>query len=199
MDRPPQVADTQGDVEDGTKIVLFGGSFNPPHVAHLLAGAFLLATRDCALWLMPCARHPFGKRLAPFSDRTEMCRLLATDLGPRASVCTIEAELEGDGRTIDTVRELLRRFPGYRFRLALGADVLHERHQWKEWDELVRLASPIFFGREGYEPPAGFEVEITLPRISSTEIRRRLAAGEPVDRLVPRNVLRYIRERGLYR
>jgi len=186
-------------VQTTSEVVLFGGSFNPPTVAHLLAGAYLLATRDCVLWLMPCASHPFGKPLTAFAERRAMCELLAEELGPRAAVTTIEEELGGEGRTIDTVRALRQRFPQTAFCLLLGADVLYERHQWKQWDELCHLAPPILLGRSGYAPPPGFEVEISLPPISSTEVRRLLATGEPVDRLVPWRVLRYIRKRGLYR
>lgn len=181
------------------RVALFGGSFNPPQVAHLLAGAYVLATHDVDLWLMPCARHPFGKRSEPFHRRLHMCQLLAACLGPRAGVTEIEADLGGDGRTIDTVMALCARHPGTEFRLVLGADVLHERHDWKQWDELIRLARPIFLGRAGLPPPEGFEVEITLPEISSSEVRRRLAAGEPVDHLLPREVLCYIQAHGLYR
>jgi nicotinate-nucleotide adenylyltransferase len=180
------------------EVALFGGSFNPPHVAHLLAGCYLLATRDLDLWIMPCANHPFGKELQPFEERLAMCRLLAAELGPRASATEIEAELGGEGRTIDTVLALQALHRDLSFRLVVGADVLLERHLWKRWDDLSRLAPPIVLGRDGVDPPEGFELEITLPQVSSTEIRRRISAGEPVDRLVPRSVLAHIRARGLY-
>ena len=59
-------------------IALFGGSFNPPHVGHMMAAYYVIATRPVdKLWLMPAYRHPFGKRLAPFDDRVKMCELAA--------------------------------------------------------------------------------------------------------------------------
>lgn len=180
------------------EVALYGGSFNPPHVAHLLAGAYVLATHDVDLWLLPCAHHPFGKDLAPFEHRARMCALVAGALGPRASVCAIEQELGGEGRTIDTVEALGRRFPGTRWRLVVGSDILHERHKWRRWEDLCVLAPPLLVGRGGVAPPPGFAPPVTLPQVSSTGVRRRLAAGEAVDALVPRSVLRYVHEHQLY-
>jgi len=179
-------------------VALYGGSFNPPHVAHLLAGAYVLATHDVDLWLLPCAHHPFGKDLASFAHRTHMCTLMADALGPRASVCTIEEELGGAGRTIDTVLALQQRHPRLRWRLVVGSDILHERHKWKRWEDLERLAPPLLLGRGGVAPPPGFHPPVTLPEVSSTEVRRRLAAGLAVDPLVPRAVLAYLRHHDLF-
>ncbi|MDY0059344.1 MAG: DUF2520 domain-containing protein [Myxococcota bacterium] len=187
---------------DGPRVVsevaLFGGSFDPPQIAHLLVGAYILGSRPGELWLMPSAHHPFGKRLVPFTQRLRLCQRLAELLGPRARVTPIEEELGGSGRTIDTLRELQRRHPGQAFRLVIGSDILGERHAWKSWDEVCRLAPPILIGREGYPVPPGFTPEITLPGISSTEVRRRLTTGEPLDGLVPFPIIQEIQKLGLY-
>ncbi len=179
--------------------ILYGGSFDPPHMGHLLAAAYVLATRPGDLWLMPSARHPFGKHLTGFGHREAMCRLVAGLLGPRVSVCTIEAELPGDGRTIDTVLALSERHPERRWRLVVGSDVLHDRHAWKRWDDLVAMAPLIVLERGGVPVPEGFEPEIRLPEVSSTEVRRRLALGQSLEHLVPWPVLDYVSEHGLYR
>lgn len=185
----------------GRIVALYGGSFDPPHIAHLLAGAYVLATHPVDLWLLPCAQHPFAKRMAPFEERAAMCRLVAEALGPRASVNPVEAELARDGTpsyTIDTVLHLRRAHPELSFRLVVGADILHERHKWKRWDDLVELAPPILLGRQGVTPPPGFELDVTLPRVSSTEVRRRLTTGERLEHLVPLTVLEHARRCGAY-
>ena len=73
------------------RIALYGGSFNPPHAGHLLVTAYVLATCEVdGLWLMPAFRHPFGKELAPFEDRVEMCRRIAGLFSGEAGRIAIE-------------------------------------------------------------------------------------------------------------
>jgi hypothetical protein len=67
-------------------VALLGGSFNPPHVGHLLLAQYVLATAPVdELWLLPTFRHAFGKDLAPYDDRLAMCELVAAELGPRGA------------------------------------------------------------------------------------------------------------------
>ncbi|HEX9294516.1 MAG TPA: nicotinate (nicotinamide) nucleotide adenylyltransferase, partial [Polyangiaceae bacterium] len=76
-------------------VFLFGGSFNPPHVAHVLAVAYVLATQDAdRVIVIPCYRHPFRKDLAPFEHRFAMCELAMGWL-PRTSISAVEQELGG--------------------------------------------------------------------------------------------------------
>ena len=182
------------------EIGLLGGSFNPPHVGHLMAAWYVLATEPVAeVWLLPSYRHPFGKELAPFADRVEMCRLAAATVRG-LHVCTAEAELAGDplvGKTARTLEHLASKHPSLRFALVIGTDILPETGKWHRWERVRELARIVVVGRQGHE--AGAEGRPLLPRVSSTEIRERLARGEDVSRLVPRRVLRHIEERGLYR
>jgi nicotinate-nucleotide adenylyltransferase len=180
-----------------SRIALFGGSFNPPHVGHVLLAAYALATRPVAeLWLVPTFRHAFGKALAPFEDRLEMCRLAAAALGARVSVSDVEGRLGGESRTLHTLRHLRAQQPDARFALLVGSDVLSERHSWLGWDEIQATADIWVVARTG-GPPAP-EPTVEIPDVSSTDVRRRLAAGEQVAHLVPRAVLAYIARRGLY-
>jgi nicotinate-nucleotide adenylyltransferase len=183
----------------GRSVAILGGSFNPPHVAHLMAAYWALATQDVSeVWLLPSFSHPFGKALAPFEDRVRMCELAARHVRG-VGVCAAERELEHDplvGKTARTLEHLVAKHPDHRFALVVGADILPDTDKWYRWDRVRELARIVVVGREGYPPVPGAP---SLPRVSSTEIRERLARGEDVSGLVPRKVREYAEERGLYR
>ena len=184
------------------RVALFGGSFNPPHVGHLLAATYVRAVAEVdELWLLPVHRHPFGKALAPFEARVALCRALCDGV-QGLSVSTVESELDGKGYTLNTVRHLQGAFPGHSFRLVIGADILADTPKWFGFDELVRRAPLIVLGRGGYDRPVADQAtvldEVPMPAVSSTEVRRRLSLGDDVSQLVPSRVLAEIRARRLY-
>ncbi len=186
-------------------IGLFGGSFNPPHVAHQLVTLYVLESQDLdEVWLLPTYRHAFGKDLAPFEDRMAMCRLAIAPLGPRAKVLATEAELAQRpdfraSRTLHLLEALRDAHPEHRFRLIVGSDILAEADKWYRWDAVVALAPLLVIGRAGHLPPNATATELVMPEVSSTEVRKRVARRESVRNLLPREVVRYIDERGLYR
>jgi nicotinate-nucleotide adenylyltransferase len=176
------------------RVAIYGGSFNPPHVSHQLAALYVLETQPVdELWFVPCFKHPFEKTLEPFEDRLEMCRRAAAPLGPRARVSDVEARLGGESRTLRTVTELQRENPGVELHLVVGADLVGELPSWYGARQLEQLVRFIVVGRTGY-PGSG----PAMPEVSSSEVRDRLRRGEPVESLMPRSVLDYIRERKLY-
>ena len=181
------------------RVALLGGSFNPPHVAHLMAAYWTLATQDVReVWLLPSFRHPFGKDLAPFDDRVRMCELAARGVRGVA-VCTAERELAADphvGKTARTLEHLVGKHRDTDFVLVVGADILPDTPKWWRWERVKELAQVVVVGREGFPPVPGAPA---LPAISSTEIRARIARGEDVAGLVPRKVREYVKEKGLYR
>jgi nicotinate-nucleotide adenylyltransferase len=182
------------------EIALFGGSFDPPHVGHLLAGAYVLATEPVdELWFVPVAGHPLGKPLhAPFEHRAALIELAISDVGlARTKVSRIEAELGGEGRTVDLLEHLHRRHPDRKWALVLGSDLAAERPQWKRFDRIEQLARIIPLERSGH-PVAGGAGPL-LPEVSSTQVRALLASGGDASHLVPRSVLRAIQEAGTYR
>jgi nicotinate-nucleotide adenylyltransferase len=205
-----------------TRVALFGGSFNPPHVAHQLVALYVLETQPVdEIWFTPAYSHVFGKELAPYADRAAMCELAVRPLGARARVCRAEEELAQlpgfqGSRTLDLIEHLIARHPGASFRLVVGTDILGETAKWHRWDEVVAAAPPIVVGRTGHPVPPGTTVTgVTMPEICSTEIRAALAALSPDLRaalragelpagaqglasLLPASVLRYIAERDLY-
>jgi len=177
------------------EIALFGGSFDPPHLGHLLAAAYVLATeRIDELWFVPVHEHPLGKRMAaPFEHRVRLCELALRDLGPRVRVSRLEQELGGEGRTVDLLEHLHRTRPQDRWALVMGSDLLAERPQWRRFDRIAELSRIIQI------PRAGYSGEAILPEVSSTQVRALLSAGANASALVPRTVLDEIRRCGTYR
>jgi nicotinate-nucleotide adenylyltransferase len=179
----------------GVRIALYGGSFNPPHVAHQLVALYVLETEPVdEVWFMPAFQHAFDKPLEPFAERFRMCELAAAGLGARARVCDIESRLGGPSRTLKTVEKLKGEHPGTEFSLVIGADLLSEVDNWYGADSLRRLVPFIVVGRAGVRGSG----PVAMPSISSTEIRAALGSGQDARAWVPKSVLDYITSRGLY-
>lgn len=180
-------------------VYLFGGSFNPPHIAHVLAVTYVLATEEVdQVAVVPCYLHPFAKELAPFEHRFAMCERAMGWL-PRTKVLRVEEELGGESRTLRTVEHLRNLHPDWRMRIVLGADVLLEGPRWHGFERVAELAPPIILGRAGVVTKEG--PRAVLPDISSTAIRDAIRAGRAgeIAPLLPRSVLAYIDAKGLYR
>lgn len=185
-----------------TCLGVYGGSFDPPHVAHVLGAAYALSAAPIdRLLVIPVLSHPFQKELAPFSERLRMCELAFADLA-RVEVSPIEADLGAPSRTLTTLRALQDRDPKTALRLIIGSDVLDQTSEWHAFEEVARLAPPFVVGRQGH-PSAGGP-GWGLPDISSTRVRGLLArrdepgVEEELAALVPRRVLEYLRGRALY-
>jgi len=184
-------------------VALFGGSFDPPHVAHVLAATYLVSAGPIdAVYVLPTWRHPFGKQSNAFEHRAAMCRC-AFQFLERAGVDSQMHPVERDvqGATIDVVRELQRREPAVQFRIVMGSDLLPDREKWKEWAELLRLAPPIVLRRPGHPVHPAFEaaeLPLELPDISSSHLRHLLRSGLSTAGLLPHAVAQYITANGLY-
>lgn len=177
------------------RVGVYGGSFHPPHVAHAMVAAWLLWTRRVdEVWLVPAFHHAFDKPLGPFAARVAACRAMAAAVHPAIRVVEAEAELPTPSYTINTLRHLAGRHPGVSLRPVLGSDLLSQLGKWRDWAAIEREFPPIYVGREGHPPVEGAP---TFPAISSTEVRDRLAAGLPVDHLVPTVVLPFLPALGL--
>src|SRR5687767_8949980 len=140
------------------RVGLFGGSFNPPHVAHQLVALYVLETQVDEVWFVPAYTHVFGKQLAPFEHRVAMCELAAAPLGARAVVSRAEQELAQRpdfvaSRTLDLIDHLHAKMPDAQLHLVVGTDILGDTDKWYRWDEVTRRAPPIIIGRSGYPLP----------------------------------------------
>lgn len=173
------------------RLGVFGGSFDPVHAGHLRLARW--ARRALGLdevWLVPCARSADGKALAPGRLRLRWLRAaLRGQAGLRA--CDWELKRGGLSRTVDTLRQLRRRFgAGVELTLLLGQDQARRLPAWKQARRLPQLAGLAVFGRGGAAGrlPAGYGLR-RLPSpacaVSSTQLRERLRAGLSVRRLLP--------------
>lgn len=188
------------------QIGLFGGSFDPVHLGHLLVAQ---AAREELglerLFFIPAARSPFkpDRQPTPASDRLRLLRLALAGQ-PWCEIDEQEIHRGGTSYTVETVRDYSRRFAHAMLFYLIGADHVAKLTQWRDAAELARMAQFVVIPRPGenpmpFPPPfrgtllAGFPVGV-----SSSQVRERVRAGLPVDHLVPAAVAEAIRNNRLY-
>ncbi|MEN9655005.1 MAG: hypothetical protein RL235_1117 [Chlamydiota bacterium] len=184
------------------QVGFFGGTFDPIHFGHI--NLALEMVELCGLdevLFCPAFCSPFKMATPPIAeakDRLEMVRLGIEGV-PRCKVSAIEVERQGPSFTIDTIRALYREDPKVQYRLILGEEAMHDLDHWKEAQELLRLAPPIFGARRSASAERNHRVTaIRRIDISSTDIRTRISLGLYCGHLVPEQVLAYIAEKHLY-
>ena len=195
------------------KVGLFGGTFNPPHLGHLVCAqeACSQLGLDRVVW-MPVYSPPHKEALGdPGVDvRVELCRR-AVEGDERFVVSRLEADVPGRSYTVDTLRRLHESSPEDELTFIMGGDMAHALPTWHEPEAVLSLAMLGVAEREGIrradivEQLAGLAGAdrirfFDMPRldISSSEIRRRVAAGRPIRYLVPDAVHAFIESEGLY-
>ena len=188
------------------KIGLFGGSFDPVHLGHLLVAQ---AAREELglerLFFVPAAQSPFKPDSKPTSGADRL-RLLRLALAGKTWCEIDEQELHRGGvsYTIDTVRDYHRRFPQAEIFYLIGGDHVQKLVSWRDAEELARLARFVVVPRPG-------QSEIPFPKpfngqalkgfplgVSSSQIRARIKSGQAIEHLVPAIVAEAIRSSGLY-
>jgi nicotinate-nucleotide adenylyltransferase len=191
------------------RIGVFGGTFDPPHVGHLiLASDAREALRLDTLVFVPAATQPFKVHTPPVAspqDRLEMVRLAVAGADDY-SVDDTEIDRKGLSFTVDTLEQLSRKNQGAELFLLLGEDTLAGVDQWRNPGRIRELATLAVMRRSGPEgspvmPIAAGAIAVSTRRVdvSSTEIRERLRAGRSIKGFVPESVERFIEARGLYR
>lgn len=186
------------------KIGLMGGTFDPPHIGHLLIAEQAQEQLELdGVWFVPANVPPHKQRTV--TDATKRLRLVeeAIALNPAFSVSAIEFEREEPSYTYDTIRALKHRYPEHEFLFLIGADSLVSLDTWYQAEQLYE---EVVFGavaRPGsrYLIPRGAHVkavDMPLLEISSTDIRQRVACGRSIRYLVPEAVRQRIEEWNLY-
>lgn len=179
-------------------VAVYGGSFNPPHIGHVLAAAYSLTVYPInKVLVVPCFQHPFSKNLTSFSDRFAMCSRAFQHVSG-VEISRVEAELGGESRTLRTLEYLQAQHPNWSMRLLVGADILVESSKWHAFDRVVEIAPLLLLGRRGIN--ASNAPKPLLPEASSTEIRSWLHDNDldKAQELLPSQVFDYILEQGLY-
>ena len=197
------------------RVGLLGGTFNPPHVGHLVCAMEARDQLSLDIVLLVPARHPPHKEIEAdpgVEVRVELAQLAAA-AEPGLEVSRVEADRPGPSYTVDTLERLHDEAPENELIFIVGGDMAYSLGQWREPERLLRLARLAVAEREGIRRAdivqrlsglAGVPDRIDffdMPRIdiSSSALRRRIAAGRPVRHLVPDAVAKRIDALGLYR
>jgi nicotinate-nucleotide adenylyltransferase len=197
------------------RLGIFGGTFDPPHVGHLIvAQDAVRALHLDRIAFVPAALPPHKRGVSITAAALRLGMVRAAVAGDdRFAVDDIEVQRDGPSYTVDTLRAYRERYPDAELFLLLGADQYADFETWREAAEIRKLAAVAVLARqgesgtttgddldEGGEDGANRPLHVTVTRIdiSSTDIRRRVAAGEPIRYLVPSPVERLIRECALY-
>lgn len=198
------------------RIGLFGGSFDPLHLGHLILAE---QCREQAgldqVWFVPAATSPL-KQHGPVASNRQRLEMLQIGISGHDAFRVEECELERGGvsYTVDTLKQLQTEHPGNEWFLIIGGDSLADFNRWREPAEICQLALPLVYQRPGFVAPLeNFQAFVAPERfsliqqhaitarqieISSTDLRRRVAAGQSIRYLVPRAVEVYLRNQGLY-
>lgn len=192
------------------RLGIFGGTFDPPHIGHLIvAQDAALALRLDRVLVVPAAEPPHKRRqLTPSATRLEMTRA-AVGGDPLFEVSDIELGRSGPSYTVDTLRELRQLRPADDLVLLIGEDQYREFGTWREPETVRELAEIAVLSRGGEgeaerQPPVAWEdagvlrVHVTRIDVSSTDLRKRVGMGLPIRYMVDPAVATIIRNNRLY-
>jgi nicotinate-nucleotide adenylyltransferase len=193
------------------KIGLYGGTFDPPHYAHLKLADWVREHLQLAcIYFIPTSVHAFKKSsdITPVSIRLHLLES-AIDNDDRFKISRIEVERQNVSYTVDTLRkfEEYENLPESELYYILGADNLADFHRWKEPEAILKLARVVAIRRKGrfnkqildqYKNDITF-LKSPVINISSTEIRKKISRGEDVSDQIPSSVWTFIKEHNLYR
>lgn len=185
------------------KIALFGGAFDPPHVGHQqVARALLTNAIVDEVWFVPVKHHPFSKPLqATDQQRVEMLQLIVE---PHMRIESYELASPEVSYAYYTLQALAKQYPHHSFSWVLGSDNLPAFHKWGFYEQLLEKFTVYVYPRTGspFEPLYDNMIPLTtMPEVeaSSTKVRERVKAGQPIDDLVTASVAAYIADHQLYR
>lgn len=192
---------------DATRIGVFGGTFDPPHLGHLIVAQDVVEALglDVLMW-MPAREPPHKDRSSISSPeaRLELTKA-ATEGDRRFEVSEAEMDRSGPSYTVDTLRRLRDTLPEAEIHLVVGADQFRAFDSWREPEEIGRLATIAVMDREGASPMERAEgavphtvIPVTRIDISSTDVRTRVRERRSIRYLVPAPVRRIIEEKRLY-
>lgn len=189
------------------RIGVLGGTFDPPHIGHLLAAVNVRSALNLDRVLLVVANEPWQKvgtrEISPAVDRLAMVVAAVVDL-PGIEASDLEIRRGGPSFSVETLEALRSGLPDAELFLIVGADAAGALHTWVRSRELPALATLVLVDRPGVQaddPPEGWSLErVEIPRVevSSTDLRSRVVEGRPLDFLIPPSVATCIAQRRLY-
>lgn len=189
------------------RVIIFGGTFDPIHYAHLIIAQDILEKIETkTILFLPTLKPPHKKSFASFLDRLNMVNL-AISGNPEFQCSDIEKSLPKPSYTINTLRAIKKKLKSINISFIIGMDSAVEFDTWKEPENLLKefeiivLPRPCFKGEEVL-PRFKEEMKFLNTRmieISSSEIRKRIREGKKIKYLTPNSVIDYIRKKGLYK
>ncbi|MFS0751375.1 nicotinate-nucleotide adenylyltransferase [Oceanobacillus sp. 1P07AA] len=184
------------------KIGILGGTFDPPHIGHLLIAEEVRRAKQLdEIWFIPTNTPPHKEETTTSAEhRTSMLQLVIRS-HPSFKLNKIELQREGKSYTYDTIRELKKTFPSIEFYFIIGGDMVEFLPKWYRINELLDIVTFVGVERPGYSLETTYPVHfVDIPTIhlSSTMLRERLQQKEWVRYLLPDSVMQYVKEHHLY-
>lgn len=194
------------DTPSSLRIGVFGGTFDPPHVGHLVTAVNVWHALDLDQVVLMVANVPWQKagsrEITPAADRLAMVQAAVEDV-PGLVAGDQEILAGGPSYTADTLAGLAQAHPDADLFTIVGDDAAAGIHTWERADEVLERSTMVVVDRPGApveldESVDWVHVEVPRLEVSSTDLRERCGDGRPLDYLIPQAVLDVIRERGLY-
>lgn len=185
-------------------IAILGGSFDPPHIGHLLVALQVVELTDTdQVWLVPCHTHPFDKQMSPAKTRLEMTLLMESEV---IKINDYESTQKQVSYSIDTLKAFSELYKNHKFSWIIGSDQVKDFHKWKDWQKIIEDFGLIVFprGTEKYDasiPPSMKVIsadETIVTSISSSIVRQRVKKHQSIIHLVTPEVASYITSHTLY-
>jgi nicotinate-nucleotide adenylyltransferase len=188
-----------------TRLGVMGGTFDPIHHGHLVAASEVASAFKLDGVLFVPTGEPWQKTAVTDGEHRYLMSVIATASNPRFTVSRVDIDRDGPTYTIDTLKDVAAAFPDAELFFITGADAIKQILEWKDVDQIWSLAHFVAVTRPGHllelplAPKGAISVlEIPALAISSTDVRARVAAGNPVWYLVPDGVVQYIGKHNLY-
>ena len=197
------------------KILLFGGTFNPPHLGHQLMAEQALSQALAGnvfdqLWLLPVGQHSFAKQFVSQQDRVAMLSLMIASivqknplLKNKIIIEKYELERDEESQTFTTLEALARQYPQHQFSFLIGADNLAKFHLWHDYQLMLSRYPFYVYPRTDYAFQPLYQGMIVLEgfpemQVSSTQVRAALTNRNNLDNLLDAQVIAYIKEKKLF-
>ncbi len=182
-------------------ILLFGGSFDPPHKGHQTIVQTVLHRKIAQqVWYVPCFQHPFTKNISIAHHRIEMLKLIQTE---KTQLCVYEIEKASVSYSVDTLSYLHDLYPDNSFSWLIGSDLLPDFHKWKDYQTLLNHYPAYVYPRSRYPLSPLYRNMIVLENvqpmtISSQTVRLAISTRQAWEDMVDLKVAGYIKKHKLY-